>query len=153
MRLGVERFWGRTFWAKCFSDPANQQRHGTDTTKRISSIVETDSSLGAPKSGLVAPDQPIDKMRGTEGTRFWSTTNLAPVAAKKGPFFGVRIWVRHRHIVLTTLFLVPETEYILEIFEPGSFDDVWMVFSSSSPFMPMQVGEILNPGVWPHNPL
>jgi len=40
------------------------------------------------------------------------------------------------------------TEYILEIFLPGSADDVWMKFSSPTPFMTISPGDIINPGVW-----
>lgn len=48
-----------------------------------------------------------------------------------------------------------ESEYILEVYEPDSLDDVWVVFSSSSPFMPFRSGEILNPMLWPdsHSPM
>jgi hypothetical protein len=40
-------------------------------------------------------------------------------------------------------------EYLLEIYEPGSFDDVWMTFTSSQPFVAISVGDIVNPGLWP----
>jgi len=40
------------------------------------------------------------------------------------------------------------TEYILEIFMPGSIDDVWIVFSSPTPFMSISVGDIIDPGLW-----
>ena len=38
--------------------------------------------------------------------------------------------------------------YYLEIYEPGSARDVWAYFSSSSPFMSLKTGDILNPGTW-----
>ena len=41
------------------------------------------------------------------------------------------------------------TEYILEVYKPQSPDDVWITFSSSSPFMTIGVGDIVNPGLWP----
>ena len=40
------------------------------------------------------------------------------------------------------------TEYILEIYEPQSGSDVLMTFSSSSPFMTISAGDILNPRTW-----
>jgi hypothetical protein len=40
------------------------------------------------------------------------------------------------------------TEYTLEIFTPGSLDDVWVTFSSPTPFMTISVGDIINPSVW-----
>ncbi len=43
------------------------------------------------------------------------------------------------------------TEYILEVYQPGSADDVWITFSSFTPFMPINRGDILNPGVWPES--
>ncbi|MGA2516891.1 MAG: hypothetical protein ABSG44_10090 [Thermodesulfobacteriota bacterium] len=42
-----------------------------------------------------------------------------------------------------------QIEYILEIFRPESVDDVWVTFNSSSPFMPISVGDIINPRLWP----
>ena len=42
-------------------------------------------------------------------------------------------------------------EYSLEVYEPGSADDVWVAFSSTTPFMPIQAGDILNPGLWPNS--
>ena len=39
-------------------------------------------------------------------------------------------------------------EYILEIYEPESADNVWAMFSSESPFMTISPGDILDPGVW-----
>ena len=40
-------------------------------------------------------------------------------------------------------------EHILEIYRPGSTDDVWMTFTSQDSFAAPRVGEILNPGLWP----
>jgi hypothetical protein len=39
-------------------------------------------------------------------------------------------------------------EYILEIYEPGRTRDVWITFTSDSPFIAISKGEILNPGTW-----
>jgi hypothetical protein len=46
-------------------------------------------------------------------------------------------------------------EYMLEIYEPGSEKEVWVHFESSSPFMPIAVGDYLNPYAWdpPPSPL
>lgn len=41
-------------------------------------------------------------------------------------------------------------QYELEIYEPNSADDVWAVFDSSTPFMTISKGDILNPGTWPN---
>ena len=43
------------------------------------------------------------------------------------------------------------TKYEFEIYEPGSVDDVWITFSSSTPFMPINAGDLLNPGIWPNS--
>ena len=40
------------------------------------------------------------------------------------------------------------TEYSLEIFTPDSFDDVWTVFTSPTPFMTISVDDIINPSIW-----
>ena len=40
------------------------------------------------------------------------------------------------------------TEYSLEIFMPSSYDDVWVVFTSPTPFMAISAGDILNPSIW-----
>lgn len=40
------------------------------------------------------------------------------------------------------------TQYELEIFIPGSADDVWVKFASPTPFMAIHVGDIINPGTW-----
>jgi len=39
-------------------------------------------------------------------------------------------------------------QYEIEIYEPNSADDVWAVFDSSTPFMTISKGDILNPGTW-----
>lgn len=36
----------------------------------------------------------------------------------------------------------------LEIYEPGSADDVWVTFTADAPFMSISVGDIVNPGLW-----
>ena len=41
------------------------------------------------------------------------------------------------------------TEYILEIYEPNDTDTVWMVFRSSTPFLALAVGDLVNPSTWP----
>lgn len=40
------------------------------------------------------------------------------------------------------------TEYSIEIYEPESGDNCWVAFSSSSPFMGISVGDIVNPVTW-----
>jgi len=47
------------------------------------------------------------------------------------------------------------TVYILEVYEPKAVKNVWVTFQSSSPFMNLHVGDILNPGLWPdsHSPM
>jgi hypothetical protein len=39
-------------------------------------------------------------------------------------------------------------KYSLEIYEPGSHDTCWVVFNSSTPFMAINKGDIINPNVW-----
>jgi hypothetical protein len=39
-------------------------------------------------------------------------------------------------------------EYHLEIYQPGNRRDVWVSFQSTSPFMPIAAGDLLNPGIW-----
>jgi len=39
-------------------------------------------------------------------------------------------------------------EYIIEVYKPGSADDLWVSFTSSTPFLPMNTGDLLNPGLW-----
>jgi hypothetical protein len=41
-----------------------------------------------------------------------------------------------------------KNEYQLEIYEPGSARDVLMFFSSELPFMNLNKGDIVNPGIW-----
>jgi hypothetical protein len=41
------------------------------------------------------------------------------------------------------------SEYIVEVYEPGSADRVWVYFTSSAPFLPINAGDLLNPGLWP----
>lgn len=42
------------------------------------------------------------------------------------------------------------TEYILEIYEPGSTRDVCITFNSSNPFIAINTGDIINPATWPN---
>lgn len=44
-----------------------------------------------------------------------------------------------------------EIEYRLRIYIPGSFDDVWQDFVSTTPFMPIHIGEMLNPAQYSHS--
>ncbi len=44
-----------------------------------------------------------------------------------------------------------EMNYILEIYEPGSEKDLWVSFSSPTPFMNINVGDFINPGIWPNS--
>lgn len=39
--------------------------------------------------------------------------------------------------------------YRLDIFEPGSTENAWMRFSSPTPFMSINVGDLINPSIWP----
>lgn len=39
-------------------------------------------------------------------------------------------------------------KYILEVYEPGSMDDVWVTFETSQPFVSISAGDIINPGLW-----
>jgi hypothetical protein len=43
-------------------------------------------------------------------------------------------------------------EYSLEIYQPGSIEDIWVSFSSQQPFMPINTGDIINPGIWTKSP-
>jgi len=43
---------------------------------------------------------------------------------------------------------VMKMEYMLEIYEPGSVEDLWVHFKTSSPFMAINVGDLINPGIW-----
>jgi hypothetical protein len=43
------------------------------------------------------------------------------------------------------------TEHILEIYEPKRTDSVWMVFHSSTPFLSLAAGDLINPGTWPNS--
>jgi len=40
-------------------------------------------------------------------------------------------------------------KYILEIYEPDSVKDLWVDFEASEPFLSINKGDILNPGIWP----
>lgn len=42
----------------------------------------------------------------------------------------------------------PVAPYSLEIYAPGSTDDVWVVFESTTAFMTISVGDLVNPGIW-----
>ena len=42
-------------------------------------------------------------------------------------------------------------QYHLEIYEPGSCDDVWVYFKTSKPLFSISRGDIINPGMWPHS--
>lgn len=42
--------------------------------------------------------------------------------------------------------------YMLEIYLPGSADDVWVSFESDAPFMAIAKGDILNPVAFPESP-
>jgi hypothetical protein len=46
---------------------------------------------------------------------------------------------------------IKKTEFLLEIYEPGSVRDVWMYFASPVPLMSINKGDILNPGLWPNS--
>ncbi len=40
------------------------------------------------------------------------------------------------------------TEYILEVYRPGSHERVWMMWRSQSPFMAISPGDFINPLEW-----
>ena len=42
-----------------------------------------------------------------------------------------------------------KTEYIVEIYMPMSIETVWVTFSSATPFMNINAGDVVNPGLWP----
>ena len=42
-----------------------------------------------------------------------------------------------------------DQRYTLDIYEPQSVEKVWMKFSSPTPFMTINVGDLLNPSIWP----
>jgi hypothetical protein len=41
------------------------------------------------------------------------------------------------------------TEYTLEIYEPNSIHDLWVFFKSSTPFLAISKGDLMNPSIWP----
>ena len=41
-------------------------------------------------------------------------------------------------------------QYHLEIYEPGSADDVLVVFKAERPFLSIHAGDIINPVSWPN---
>jgi hypothetical protein len=41
------------------------------------------------------------------------------------------------------------TKYILEIYEPNSVHDLWVVFESLTPFLAISKGDLMNPSIWP----
>ena len=42
-----------------------------------------------------------------------------------------------------------KVKYLLEIYEPDNVKDVWVDFEASEPFLSINKGDIINPGVWP----
>ncbi len=42
-----------------------------------------------------------------------------------------------------------EKKYALHIFEPQNTEQVWMRFSSPTPFLNINVGDLINPSIWP----
>lgn len=42
------------------------------------------------------------------------------------------------------------TKYSLEIYKPNCGRDVWVHFSSKTPFLGISKGDIINPGLWPN---
>jgi hypothetical protein len=40
-------------------------------------------------------------------------------------------------------------KYALEIYQPGSIQDVLVVFESDTPFLPISTGDLLNQRAWP----
>ena len=39
--------------------------------------------------------------------------------------------------------------YLLEVYEPGTTETVWEVFQTSSPFLGIHAGDLINPALWP----
>ncbi len=37
---------------------------------------------------------------------------------------------------------------MLEVYEPGSMDNVWVYFKSDGPFLSINSGDLLNPNLW-----
>lgn len=44
---------------------------------------------------------------------------------------------------------IKSTRHLLDIFEPGSLDTVWMRFEAGAPLGAISRGDIINPGMWP----
>jgi hypothetical protein len=42
-------------------------------------------------------------------------------------------------------------QYILEIYEAGRSDEAWVVFQSSTPFLSIHAGDLINPFDWPNS--
>ena len=40
------------------------------------------------------------------------------------------------------------SKYTLEIYEPGSSENAWVVFQSDTPFMSFHAGDLINPQAW-----
>lgn len=40
-------------------------------------------------------------------------------------------------------------QYELEVYLPGSRRNMWIAFHSTTPFLAISTGDILNPGMWP----
>ncbi len=44
-----------------------------------------------------------------------------------------------------------QAQYSLEILEPSNCDNVWITFSSSTPFVAIHEGDLINPELWPNS--
>jgi len=55
-------------------------------------------------------------------------------------------WCRWK---MRTLRPYPKLRYYLEVYRPGERRDCWAVFYSSTPFVAIRTGDIVNPGLWP----
>ncbi len=42
-------------------------------------------------------------------------------------------------------------QYTLEVYQPGSTENLWVVFEASQPFGSISQGDIINPGIWPES--
>jgi hypothetical protein len=42
-------------------------------------------------------------------------------------------------------------QYHVEVYEPGSADDVWVCFKTTKPLFSISRGDIVNPGTWPNS--
>lgn len=44
-----------------------------------------------------------------------------------------------------------DVRYHVEVYEPGSADDLWVYFKTTKPLFSIHKGDIINPGMWPNS--